>query len=204
MAWKIEAKKLWAQKWWVLAFCVFVFIFADHSVIHSNDCYESPCFEFPTLVVRGMTFMAPTGLLSANIMMPVNYVDRYTEGIYFRGGLFYQAATHAVVEDDLDPTEKPQVTKEDSDFFLSSTFLIHKLRVLFSFPLWIWFYWLLFVRLRSVIKQKIVYRMIISFIAVAFILLGLFLRIEMGGGMDVTWHYILNWPLPEYAEREVG
>lgn len=200
MGWKVEAKKLWAQKWWVLAFCVIVFIFADHAVIHSSECYDSPCFEFPTLVVQGMSFVAPTGLLSANIMMPVNYVDRYTEGIYFRGGFFYQAATRAVVEDDLDPTEKPQVTKEDSDFFLSSTFLVHKLRVLFSFPLWIWFYWLLFVRLRGIIKRKTAYRVVVSLIMATFLLLGFFLKIEIGGGTDLTWHYILNFPEPKTVD----
>lgn len=190
-------KTLWRQKWWVLAFCIFIFILVDHAVVHSTYCESSPCSSYPTLAIRGISLVSPTGLYSAGIMMPTNYTDRYSEGIYFHGGLIYQAGVHAVVEDDLDLSIKQFVTPEDERFFLASTFIIHKARVLFSFPLWIFIYWLLFIRLRQVIKRKAIYYPAIVLLSVAFILFGLLLKLDIGGGRDVTWNYVLGIPEKE-------
>lgn len=214
MQWKKEIDKLWAQKWWILAFCALCFVIADFSVIrsvahctpdcsdvrepHVAACYESRCSD--TLLVSGLSFLAPTGLLSAYIMMPVNYADRIKENIGFNGGLIYGAETHAVVEDDLDSADTQSVTAKDSDSYLTYTFLVHKLRVLFSLPLWIWFYWLLFVRLREIIKQKMAYRVVVSLVMAAFLLLGLLLKADFGGGKDLTWQYIFNLPEPKSVD----
>ncbi len=192
-------KTLWRQKWWVLAFCTFIFILSDHAVIHNTDCYESPCFSHDTLVVQGMSFLSPTGLYSAGAMMPMNYADRYGEGIYFHGGWIYQAGVHAVVEDDLDLSIKQFVTPEDEHFFLVTTFIAHKFRVLFSFPLWIFIYWLLFIRLRKAIRRKAIYYPLMVLLFTAFILFGLLLKLDIGGGRNVTWNYVFNIPV-KYPE----
>jgi len=188
-------KTLWRQKWWVLAFCIFIFILVDHSAIHDySACAESPCSSQTTLDIAGMSFLAPTGLYSAFVTMPSNYQDRFADSISFQSGLLYFAQTHAVVEDDLDLSIKQFVTPEDERFFLASTFIIHKIRVLFSLPLWIFIYWLLFIRLRQAIKHKAIYYPVIVLLSVTFVLFGLLLKFEIGGGLDVTWNYVLGIP----------